>query len=188
MTFHSSSFPWWSRQGFSRAELLPPGARRRSRPRRTSSLDPQSVEVVRASGSNKSVVDFLMASGLNPLAMIWWTIPAIILAGAIGGLANALLVDDGFKSGFKETLSNGQKIWRPGWIGNVFIGSVAGFMMWVLYGNLNLAEGQEILKACVGSLIAGIGGGRIITGEVDRRLLSASKNNLTDALKAKRKT
>ena len=121
--------------------------------------------------------------------MSWWIgIPLVLLAGAIGGLANALLVDDGLKSGYVQTLPSGQKIRRLGWLGNTFIGIVAGFIMWVLYGNLNLAEGPEILRAFVGSLIAGVGGGRIITGELNKRTFAASKDQLTDALKTERKS
>jgi hypothetical protein len=59
--------------------------------------------------------------------MDWWLIKIglILVGGSIGGLANAILVDGGFKNGYKETLSNGQQIRRPGWLGNVFIGMIA---------------------------------------------------------------
>ena len=41
-------------------------------------------------------------------------IGVILFAGAIGGLLNAIVIDGGFKKGYKETLSNGQQIRRPG--------------------------------------------------------------------------
>jgi hypothetical protein len=115
----------------------------------------------------------------------WWVIKIalILIAGAVGGLANAILIDGGFKKGYRETLGNGQQIWRPGWSGNVFIGMIAGFIFWVLYGNMKITEIAELLQQLVGSVIAGVGGGRLITGEADKRILAASKDELTDALR-----
>lgn len=110
----------------------------------------------------------------------------IVVGGGIGGLANAILVDGGFKKGYRETLPNGQSIWRPGWVGNVFVGILAGLIIWVLYGTMNTVDVQEFLRQVVGSMLAGAGGGRIITGEVDKRILVASKDQLTEALKPKR--
>lgn len=113
-------------------------------------------------------------------------IVSIVVGGGIGGLANAILADGGFKKGYREILPNGQSIWRPGWVGNVFVGAFAGFIVWVLYGTMNIADVQELLRQVVGSMVAGAGGGRIITGEVDKRILVASKDQLTEALKPKR--
>ena len=109
-------------------------------------------------------------------------IGVILIAGAIGGLLNAIVIDGGFKKGYKETLSNGQQIRRPGWIGNVFIGMIAGLFFWVLYGNMKIVEVDEILRQIVGSIAAGVGGGRLITGEADKRILAASKDELIGAL------
>jgi hypothetical protein len=52
---------------------------------------------------------------------------------------------------------------------------IAGFIFWVLIA--------ELLQQLVGSVIAGVGGGRLITGEADKRILAASKDELTDALR-----
>jgi hypothetical protein len=42
---------------------------------------------------------------------------------------------------------------------------------------------DQLLQQFVGSIIAGVGGGRLITGEADKRILAASKADLTEALK-----
>lgn len=117
------------------------------------------------------------------LSIVIW----IVLGGGIGGLANALLADGGFKGIHKETLPNGQNILLPGCIGNVFIGIVAGLMMWVIYGNLNLADERDLLRAVVGAFVAGAGGGRIITSEIDKRLLLAANGELAAAVKPKKR-
>ncbi len=109
----------------------------------------------------------------------------IVLAGGIGGLANAYLVDGGFKKGYIDTLDNGQQIRRPGWIGNVFIGMIAGFVVWVLHGTQTSAV-YPFLRQFVVSLLAGAAGGRIITVEMDKRMLAASNDQLIEALKPKR--
>lgn len=64
----------------------------------------------------------------------------------------------------------------------LLLASLFGFF----YGTMNIADVQELLRQVVGSMVAGAGGGRIITGEVDKRILMASKDQLTEALKPKR--
>jgi len=101
----------------------------------------------------------------------------------MGGVANAILVDGGFKKGFRETLSNGQQILLLGWKGNVFIGAIAALIFWVTYGNIDMIEGKEMLRQGVGAIIAGFAGGKLFTHEVERRIFAASKGDLTDAFK-----
>ncbi|MBI2180443.1 MAG: hypothetical protein HYU31_06450, partial [Deltaproteobacteria bacterium] len=71
-------------------------------------------------------------------------IAVILFAGATGGVANAILVDGGFKKGFRETLSNGQQIILLGWKGNVFIGAIAALIFWVTYGNIDMVEDYNV--------------------------------------------
>ncbi len=88
-------------------------------------------------------------------------------------------------------------------MGNVLIGGVAALVFWGLYGPLSeaiLIGSTDTAAASVvpslrvaelfGSLITGIGGGRLLTNEVDRRVLenrnealSSTRNVLADALK-----
>jgi len=110
-------------------------------------------------------------------------IAVILFAGATGGVANATLVDGGFKKGFRETLSNGQQIILLGWKGNVFIGAIAALIFWVTYGNIDMVEGKEMLRQGVGAIVAGFAGGKLFTQEVERRIFAASKADLAEALK-----
>jgi hypothetical protein len=68
-----------------------------------------------------------------------WTCAFLIAtSGAIGGVLNALLTDNGFL--LPQTKRG---IWCPGFISNVLIGAFAAFGSWPLYGSgagVNLAE------------------------------------------------
>jgi hypothetical protein len=110
-------------------------------------------------------------------------IGVILLAGAIGGVVNAILMDGGFKKGFRETLSNGQQILLPGWKGNVFIGAVAALIFWVTYGNMKVVDFEEMLRQGIGAIIAGFAGGKLFTQEAEKRMFAASKDDLVVALK-----
>jgi len=57
----------------------------------------------------------------------------VFVAGAIGGLVNALISQNGFFKWKTETV-DGQTIWRPGILGNVIISGVAAGISWGLYG------------------------------------------------------
>lgn len=49
---------------------------------------------------------------------------AIFLAGAVGGVVNALISDNGFVLP-QRVASNQSRILRPGFLGNILIGGVA---------------------------------------------------------------
>jgi hypothetical protein len=62
--------------------------------------------------------------------MFLWKYMAIIFAfGAIGGVVNALLSDNGFILPKKEERDN-TKIIRPGFLVNIFIGGIAALVSW----------------------------------------------------------
>lgn len=70
---------------------------------------------------------------------IWGLMGVVFAAGALGGLINALMSDNGF--GLPRTHDvNGVSVWRPGVIGNVAVGAVAAFVSWGLYGRYAGAE------------------------------------------------
>lgn len=111
---------------------------------------------------------------MNP----WHCFALIALAGALGGLINALLTDNGFTW---PRLEKG--IWCPGAVSNVLLGSAAAIASWSFYGSgstVDLAEVTEkarismTFSALSGAFIVGVGGARWITGEVDKRLLKQS--------------
>ena len=114
---------------------------------------------------------------------IWLALGVVAVAGALGGLVNAYLSDNGFLLSKREEV-DGRTIVRPGAIGNVFIGAVAAVLSWALYGPLapasvvgTPAKDLEVtlsLAAVAGAVLIGIGGARWLTNEVDKRLLNAA--------------
>ena len=124
----------------------------------------------------------------------------VFIAGAIGGIVNALLSDNGFILPKKEM--NGKvNIIRPGYLGNIFVGGISAIISWGLYGpfaaayiigginNSNMASIGLSLSSLVGALLVGVGGARWLTNEVDKTLLraaasgaAAGKSNVNSAI------
>jgi hypothetical protein len=109
----------------------------------------------------------------------------VFIAGAIGGLVNALITDNGFAFPRSEQMGD-TKYLRPGWVGNVFISGIAACVSWGLYGPFAAVTifGDDIgtpsvplklsLSACVGAVLVGMAGARWLTNEVDKTLLRAA--------------
>jgi hypothetical protein len=125
--------------------------------------------------------------------VIWEIVFLIFGAGFVGGLVNSLVAGE-LRLPQKDPTAN---VYRPGWIGSCLVGGVAAVTIWGLYGplaNTALLGGvgttvAPILKVgeLFGSLVTGMGGGRILFGEVDRRALQHqnaalvfTKNQLSD--------
>lgn len=121
--------------------------------------------------------------------MSLWLLGLVIAgAGAAGGLVNALLTDNGFVLP-KSIDAQPARIWKPGFVGNMVIGAAAAFVTWGLYGRwagaviAGAAPGSgpakfyETLSGFTGAFLAGAGGARILTAEVDKQILrvTASK-------------
>src|SRR4051812_11167068 len=85
------------------------------------------------------LTDYAVRAGaLRRLSMsIWILLLVIALAGAIGGIVNALLTDNGFLLPRTE-VSDQIKIVRPGFLGNIIISAVAAAISWGLYGPFNI--------------------------------------------------
>ena len=118
--------------------------------------------------------------------MFLWKYMTIIFAfGAVGGVVNALLTDNGFILPKKEQQDN-TKIIRPGFLVNIFIGGIAALVSWGLYGPFaavfviggtndpGFGSTGLSLSAVVGGLLVGVGGARWLTNEVDKKLLRAA--------------
>ena len=118
--------------------------------------------------------------------MFLWKYMTLIFAfGALGGVVNALLTDNGFILPKKEQRDNTQII-RPGFLVNIFIGGVAALVSWGLYGPFaavfiiggtndpNLYSTGLSLSSVVGGLLVGVGGARWLSNEVDKKLLRAA--------------
>jgi hypothetical protein len=119
---------------------------------------------------------------------IWLLLAIVCVAGALGGLVNALLSNNGFFLPRTEQVDQ-LRIVRPGFLGNMLVGTVAAGLSWGLYGPLSLApifsslsatEGLT-LSALVGAALVGIGGARWITNEVDKKLLTVAASKAAAA-------
>jgi hypothetical protein len=116
---------------------------------------------------------------------LWGYLLAMFGAGAIGGVVNALMSDNGFIVPKREAKGEAQII-RPGFLGNTFIGGISAMISWGLYGPFaasfimggtpdgNYAAIGLSLSSLVGGLLVGIGGARWLTNEVDKSLLRAA--------------
>lgn len=116
---------------------------------------------------------------------VWAMLGVIAGAGGVGGVVNALL---GANGGMViPRVSN--SILQLGIIGNLLLGAFAAVITWGLYGPLKDAVllGSEpvgqlpsnlTVTAVVGAALAGAGGARVVSGELDKRFY---KNAATEA-------
>jgi hypothetical protein len=119
---------------------------------------------------------------------VWLLLSYVAVAGAVGGVVNSLLTDNGFRLPKAEPAGN-TTIYRPGWIGNVVVGMVAAVVSWGLYGPLAsyyiattgglkaTAASESVgltLSTLVGAVLIGIGGARWLSSAVDEKVLRAA--------------
>jgi len=111
---------------------------------------------------------------MNP----WICASLIAFAGAVGGIVNALLSDNGFMLPRKEG-----RVWCPGVVSNILVGAFAAFASWAFYGSgasielAQVTQRTEIslrFSALAGAFLVGVAGARWITNEVDKSLLKES--------------
>jgi amino acid transporter len=114
---------------------------------------------------------------MNP----WICALLIAVAGAFGGVVNALLSDNGFALPRRES-----GVWCPGAISNILVGAFAAFSSWAFYGSgaaIELAgdasgSARALISlrfsALAGAFLVGVAGAKWITNEVDKRLLKES--------------
>jgi hypothetical protein len=121
---------------------------------------------------------------------MWWMLFLISIAGALGGVVNAFISDNGFIMPKSELTTTGATVLRPGYFGNILVGAVAAVVSWGLYGPLGsllIAGTSEALKSnvspdkvgltlasLVGAVLVGVGGARWLSSEVDKNLLRAT--------------
>jgi hypothetical protein len=107
------------------------------------------------------------------------TVVAILAAGAGGGLVNSLLTHNGFV--LPEIVDlGGAKTVRPGFLGNLLIGSVAALISWGLNLKGLVSVGELEVQQLVGALLVGVAGSRWLTNEVDKSLLKATATRLAE--------
>jgi hypothetical protein len=112
--------------------------------------------------------------------MAGW-IPVILafVAGALGGVLNAIMTDNGFIVPKFATVQDNVQIWRPGVLGNVVVGAVAALVSWALYGpsaGLSVGDFKADLTwaGFASAVLVGIGGARWLSSEVDKSLLKGA--------------
>jgi hypothetical protein len=124
---------------------------------------------------------------------LWILLAVVFVAGAVGGVINAWMSDNGFALPRTEE-TGGNRIIRPGFLGNIITGGVAACVSWGLYGPFAAryvvggppsgGPGTELgltLSSLVGALLVGVGGARWLTNEVDKKLLRAAGTALASA-------
>jgi hypothetical protein len=121
---------------------------------------------------------------------LWWILLVVCVAGAVGGVVNALMSDNGFV--LPQTKDG---IIRPGYLGNVLISAVAAGISWGMYGPFadyvifgvaptgGPSPSSPNLKvaALVGAVLVGVAGARWLTNEVDKKLLKAAASEAAGA-------
>lgn len=123
---------------------------------------------------------------------LWWAVLIVCLAGAVGGVVNSFLSDNGITMPRLLKVDN-ITIVQPGFVGNIFIGAIAAAVSWGLYGPFaaSLLFGTKsggapetvflTLSGFVGGILVGIGGARWLTNEVDKSILKVAASKAASA-------
>lgn len=106
----------------------------------------------------------------------------IIIAGAVGGLVSTFLNEGGFMAPTTFIDARGHQRWHPGTAGDVVVGAVAGIVFWGLYTPDPRFDSPASVRPVVAALLAGLGGGRLLSGYLDRFLHQASLANAAEAI------
>jgi len=111
----------------------------------------------------------------------------LLAAGFLGGVLNALFENEGFIKWKTESLNDGRRIFRPGFLGNIIVGGIAAVVMAALYGPLGIAQisgtFQLDLRTFVGGILSGIGGAKLLTQQANRWYDEATKKQTEEAIK-----
>jgi hypothetical protein len=119
---------------------------------------------------------------------VWNALGLVAIAGAIGGIANALSTDNSFPLPKPVKDKDGRTVaWQAGFVGNIILGAIGAAVSWGLYGPAATvlvigkpADGQTAtpvtlaLSGLAAALLVGYGGARWLTNEFDKRLLKAA--------------
>lgn len=107
-------------------------------------------------------------------------IALICLAGGLGGVINALVTDNGFFLPRAEKVK-GSAIIRMGFLTNILVGAAAGFVTWAATTGLIIGtppassmDNNLPVSALGNAVLVGIAGARVISSEIDKRLLKAT--------------
>jgi hypothetical protein len=112
---------------------------------------------------------------------LYHVVGAVCLGGAIGGLLNSMLVGSLSTPVWKGTEFD------PGWLKNVFIGLVAGFVSWLPSLSTFAAVGHvivpaDLIGACGSTILVGISGAKWLTAQADQQKAESDQNQLKSAV------
>lgn len=100
-----------------------------------------------------------------------------VLIGMVGGIANSLLVDDGFAVPH-VIQEQSRRVWKIGFLRNVMLGGIAAFATYALGASeLNLLRQLGI------ALLSGVGGANVLTTLMQKHETSLLKARV-DTLQA----
>ncbi len=110
---------------------------------------------------------------------IWGILSTIAGAGAVGGLVNALVGSSATSLALPKSV---QGVIQLGFLGNVILGAFGAVATWGLYGPLkdavliganpgNMLPANLTVTAIVGAALTGAGGAKVVSNEVDKRVL-----------------
>ena len=99
-------------------------------------------------------------------AAIVWS----VLMGVVGGVANSLLLEEGFALPFVLVKEHNRRVWHAGFLSNVLLGAIAALATYLL-GAYKL----ELLNQLGIALVSGIGGGNVLTSLMQKQQASALK-------------
>jgi hypothetical protein len=119
---------------------------------------------------------------------IWQVLLLLGCAGAVGGLINGFLANEGLVFFQIERRPGGPRIWRLGFLGNVLVGAVTAVVLAGLYSPLGSvriggAGTQDppvvlTINMLAGALFSGIGGARLLMSEVIKRTEETTRDAL----------
>jgi hypothetical protein len=104
--------------------------------------------------------------------------------GALGGIVNCAITGEFVNPRFDAG------IWRPGWLGNVLIGSVAAVVVWGVNGplasvdvfNFKPSDLHLTVSQLLSSIGVGLGGGNILTQMAQKQAERLAKDTLASTL------
>jgi hypothetical protein len=110
---------------------------------------------------------------------VWGILGVIAAAGGVGGLVNGLLGNSGGGLSLPKPVHG---VLQLGFLGNVILGAFGAVGTWGLYGPLkdavliganpgNMLPANLTVTAIVGAALTGAGGAKVVTNEIDKRVL-----------------
>jgi hypothetical protein len=107
---------------------------------------------------------------------------AILIAGGIGGFANALISRE-LTWVARHPRPTRHPVYDPGTPGTVCIGIIAGLVFWGLYDpTASFANVPTQVHPFIGAILAGIGGARLLETYVERTLDESAVDHTSDAI------